>query len=109
LTKRPICDNVTCEVTVWRYFNGSIRSCESCSKRASTTAKIAKRHHRIIIMILDLLDNIQSISDCGGVRDFHELKGNRAGTYAMRVSRNYRITFRWDGQDVYDVDFENYH
>jgi proteic killer suppression protein len=73
------------------------------------TAKITKRHHRIIIMILDLLDNIQSISDCVGVRGFHELKGTRAGTYAMRVSRNYRITFRWDGQDVYDVDFENYH
>ncbi|MFN4218488.1 MAG: type II toxin-antitoxin system RelE/ParE family toxin, partial [Candidatus Bipolaricaulia bacterium] len=42
-------------------------------------------------------------------KDFHELKGDRAGTYAMRVSKNYRITFRWDGQNAYDVDFENYH
>ncbi len=25
--------------------------------------------------------------------DFHELKGNRAGTYAVKVSANYRITF----------------
>ncbi|MEM7815489.1 MAG: type II toxin-antitoxin system RelE/ParE family toxin, partial [Candidatus Aenigmatarchaeota archaeon] len=70
------------------------------------TAKIARRHHRVIVMILDLLDNIHSIKDCIGVKDFHELKGDRAGAYAMRISRNYRITFRWDGKDVYDVNFE---
>ncbi len=60
-------------------------------------------------MILDLLDNISSIKDCRGVKDFHELKGDRAGTYSMRVSSNYRITFQWDGKDVYNVDFEDYH
>lgn len=73
------------------------------------TRRIARRHYRVIVMILDLLDNIHSIKDCVGVKDFHELKGDRAGTYAMRISRNYRITFRWDGKDVYGVNFENYH
>lgn len=41
--------------------------------------------------------------------DFHELKGNRAGTYAEKVSANYRITFRWDDDGPFDVDLEDYH
>ena len=60
-------------------------------------------------MILDHLDAIVVPEDCIGVRDFHQLKGKRKGTYAMSVSGNYRITFRWDDGDVVDVDFEDYH
>lgn len=41
--------------------------------------------------------------------NFHRLKGNRAGVYAVSVSRNWRITFRWDGPDAIDVDMEDYH
>jgi len=74
------------------------------------SAKVAKEYKKTALMILDFLDNITQISDCYGVRDFHELKKlQRAGTYAMKVSGNWRITFKWDGKDVYDVDFEDYH
>jgi len=41
--------------------------------------------------------------------DFHELKGNCAETYAVKVSANYRITFRWHDDGPYDVDLEDYH
>lgn len=40
---------------------------------------------------------------------FHPLKGDRAGIYSVKVSRNWRITFRWDGYDAIDVDLEDYH
>ncbi len=40
---------------------------------------------------------------------FHALTGDRAGTYAVNASGNYRITFCWDGQDAVDVDLEDYH
>lgn len=40
---------------------------------------------------------------------FHELKGDRAGTYAVRATGNYRVTFAWDGRDAVDVDLEDYH
>ena len=40
---------------------------------------------------------------------FHELKGDRKGTYAMAVSGNWRMTFQWDGGDATDVNFEDYH
>jgi proteic killer suppression protein len=40
---------------------------------------------------------------------FHELTGDRKGTYSITVSGNWRITFRWDGADAVDVDMEDYH
>ena len=39
----------------------------------------------------------------------HELKGTRAGTWAVRVSGNWRITFRIEAQGVTDVNDEDYH
>ena len=40
---------------------------------------------------------------------WHQMKGSRKGTYAVNVSGNWRITFRFDGEDAIDVDFEDYH
>jgi len=40
---------------------------------------------------------------------WHPLKGKRKGTYAVAVSGNLRITFRFDGLDAIDVDLEDYH
>jgi proteic killer suppression protein len=41
--------------------------------------------------------------------DFHPLKGSRAGTYAVSVSGNWRITFGWANADAIDVDYVDYH
>ena len=40
---------------------------------------------------------------------FHELKGVRKGTYSITVTRNYRITFQFEGEDATNVDLEDYH
>ena len=39
----------------------------------------------------------------------HELKGGRKGTCSVTVRANWRITFRFEGEDVFDVNFEDYH
>jgi proteic killer suppression protein len=39
----------------------------------------------------------------------HRLKGNRAQTWSVSVSGNWRITFKFEGQDAFDVDLEDYH
>lgn len=39
----------------------------------------------------------------------HELSGKRKGTWTVRVSGNWRITFRLEGKDAIDVDYEDYH
>jgi proteic killer suppression protein len=40
---------------------------------------------------------------------FHELKGDRKGTYALTVIGNQGVTFKWDPQGPYDVNLEDYH
>lgn len=39
----------------------------------------------------------------------HPLKGKLIGFYSVRVSGNWRITFRFTGQDVEIVNLEDYH
>ncbi len=40
----------------------------------------------------------------------HALSGDRAGTWSMTVTRNWRLTFRLDETDaLIDMDLEDYH
>jgi proteic killer suppression protein len=41
--------------------------------------------------------------------NFHPLKGDRMGEYAVSILRNWRVTFGWSGQDAIDVNMEDYH
>lgn len=41
---------------------------------------------------------------------FHALTGNRKGTFAMTVTRNWRLTFvKLDDHTVAELDLEDYH
>ncbi|MBI1218839.1 MAG: plasmid maintenance system killer [Rhodobacteraceae bacterium] len=37
------------------------------------------------------------------------LRGDRAGYYSIRVNDQYRICFRWEAGDAYDVELTDYH
>lgn len=39
----------------------------------------------------------------------HELKGGRKGQWAVWVSGNWRLVFTFEGSDVTDVDYVDYH
>jgi len=39
----------------------------------------------------------------------HRLKGRRAGTWALHVTRNWRMTFRIEDGELIEVDYEDYH
>jgi toxin HigB-1 len=41
--------------------------------------------------------------------DFHQLKGDRKGTWAVKVSGNWRLTFTFVGKDADAVNYEDYH
>jgi proteic killer suppression protein len=60
--------------------------------------------------ILDRLDAVVRPEDMNipGFK-FHPLTGNRKGTYAVTVTGNWRITFRFDGKGAIDVELEDYH
>jgi proteic killer suppression protein len=60
--------------------------------------------------LLDLIDLARASRelDVPGT-GFHPLRGDLRGRYAMTVSRNWRLTFSWDGEDAIDLDLEDYH
>lgn len=74
--------------------------------RAGIQAALSNR----IRLILGRLHASQSAQDMAlpGLY-LHELKGKRRGTWAVRVSGNWRITFRFEGVDAVDVNYEDYH
>lgn len=37
------------------------------------------------------------------------LKGDRLGRHSIRVNDQWRIVFRWEGNDAHDVAIEDYH
>ncbi len=73
---------------------------------------VGANFHKRLGLILDALDGATGVADLIGAYGFHPLRGDRAGTFAMSVSHNWRLTFRFEHGttgDVPDVDFEDYH
>lgn len=68
------------------------------------------QHGARIERLLDRLDASGRPGDMAlpGYR-FHPLKADRAGEYSVSVSGNWRLTFRFDGEDAVDVNLEDYH
>ncbi len=62
---------------------------------------------KIVLDALDVAESPDEIAEIG--MGFHSLKGDRKGQYALNVSRNWRLTFGWQGKDAIDVNLEDYH
>ncbi len=56
---------------------------------------------------LDAARQPQDLSVAG--TGLHALRGDQKGRYAMTVSRNWRMTFGWDGDAAINIDLEDYH
>jgi len=71
---------------------------------------IDAKHAARIRRVLDRLDAAVRPEDMDlpGL-GFHQLKGDRKGTYAVSVSGNWRITFRYGPDGAHDVTLEDYH
>lgn len=62
--------------------------------------------------MLEIIDSVTEVPD-----DFdafpnwniHKLSGDLKHYWSIKVNKNYRITFRFDGQHAYDVDYLDYH
>ena len=67
-------------------------------------------HADKIARVLDRLDASISPYDMNlpGYR-LHELKGQEDGTWSVTINGNWRITFQFEGQDAFVVDYRDYH
>ena len=65
--------------------------------------------------LIDMLSFIVVAADFERIAEppnfgFHPLTGNRKGTFAMKVTRNWRLTFtKVDEHTITDLDLEDYH
>ena len=77
---------------------------------SGSTAGIQTKHADRLRLILGRLNVAAEPRDMGlpGL-DLHPLRGDRAGTWAVKVSGNWRVTFRFTGRDAEVVDYEDYH
>ena len=75
-----------------------------------TSRRVAPDHVRKLLDILALLDRGRAPHDLElpGLR-LHPLKGELQGHYAVDVSGNWRVTFRFLDGDAVDVDYVDYH
>lgn len=73
-------------------------------------AGIQAKHANRLRLILGQLNGAVSPDDMNlpGLK-LHELTGQRKGTWSVWVSGNWRITFRFEGEDAEVVDYEDYH
>jgi proteic killer suppression protein len=71
-----------------------------------TPSDVAKRAHKKLLQ-LNAAGALEDMKIPPGSK-LHELGRDRAGTWAIWVNDQWRITFRWD-DGATDVCFEDYH
>ncbi len=76
-----------------------------------SSRRFPARLHRIAWRKLAVLDAADELNDLGvppGNR-LEKLSGNRQGQYSIRINDQWRICFRWQSGDAYDVEITDYH
>ena len=68
---------------------------------------LVKRIRRVLTA-LQAARNVATLQDLPGWR-VHRLVGDRAGTWSISVSGNWRLTFRIEGDAIMDLNLEDYH
>ncbi len=78
--------------------------------RTGSLAKIQPAHASRLRLILGVLNSAVKPQDAGlpGLA-LHRLTGQRAGFWAVTVSGNWRVVFRFQDRDTFDVDYVDYH
>jgi len=71
---------------------------------------VQAKHVSRLRLILSNLDQAEGPEDMDlpGLA-LHKLKGERTGYWSVKVSGNWRVTFRFAGRDAEAVDYEDYH
>jgi proteic killer suppression protein len=78
--------------------------------RTGSKAGIQAQHATRLRIQLGMLDDVGAPEDMNapGWR-LHPLKGDLAGHWSVTVSGNWRLTFRFEGEDAILVNYQDYH
>jgi len=78
--------------------------------RAGSKAGIQAKHASKLRLQLFALDNARQAGDMNAPGwKLHSLAGELKGHWAVSVSGNWRLTFKFEGEDAVLVDYQDYH
>lgn len=98
-------------IAVIRSFADEATADVYYGRETKAARRLPKPLWTVIRRKLDALHRARSRQDLrlpAGNR-LEALKGDRAGAFSVRVNDQYRLTFRWEKGDAYDVTCEDYH
>ena len=80
----------------------------------ASTARSRKFPSQIINKALRLLDQLNIVTQIDELlvppgNQLEKLKGDLSGYWSLRINRQWRIIFQWDGKDASNVDILDYH
>ncbi len=67
-----------------------------------------ERVARETLRMLDVARDLSILAAVPGNR-LEKLKGERKGRYSIRINRQWRVCFKWEEGDAYDVEIVDYH
>jgi proteic killer suppression protein len=74
------------------------------SRRWGKIARLAARR----LQAIDFASALEDLVQPPGNR-LEKLKGDRKGWWSIRINDQYRVCFRWEGKDAWDVEIVDYH
>lgn len=75
-----------------------------------STRGIQVKHAERLDFLLDRLDRAQTVQDMEYPGSgLHRLKGDKKNLWSVRVSGNWRVTFRFESGDAHVVNYQDYH
>lgn len=73
-------------------------------------SRLNPNHIRRLQLILTSLEAATTVEDMAFPGSgLHRLRGNLEDFWSVRVSGNWRVIFRFENGDAYDVDYLDYH
>lgn len=86
-----------CKKTEKLYGREFVKKFKSIARRALTRLRI-----------LETAPTLEALASIPGNR-FEALKGERKGRYSIRINDQWRICFKWEDGDAFDVEIVDYH
>ncbi len=60
------------------------------------------------LQMVHAASSLETMGEVPGNR-LEALGGDRKGRYSIRINAQYRVCFRWEGGDAYEVEIVDYH
>ncbi|MGA7525596.1 MAG: type II toxin-antitoxin system RelE/ParE family toxin [Acidobacteriaceae bacterium] len=74
------------------------------SRRFGNILRVAIRK----LQAIDFAVRVEDLNIPSGNR-LEKLRGDREGQYSIRINDQYRVCFRWEAKDAFDVEITDYH